>query len=368
MTEPVIGKRHVERANKEMESQGRSIKSIIRGIIGLFSTFLPVVSFTSGLGAIFLQSREPLFLPTLVFSAISGIVGSIFNIYIRIINSHMHAEEMRAKNSERKHGEWETDSLEYSPFASELQRNQIDKTILKVSYLEASRDAEIKRLENELEENKKDQSRLADDLEQEYSQRIAAVKQEKENEIEKIKKDLEIELIQIDNIKGSKDYFKISKYHAKFSFGFSIVACAVGLLLLAAAVILVIARQDYQVAIVPAVGAALANFIAATVFWVHRKSAEQLNRYYDSLHEVEVFLSSAKIIEKITELPVAGVIPYIPFALPEEDSLYAAESPSYSPAAELSGQFDLIAAQVRKALNLELIYKIIADGVENAPG
>ena len=79
--------------------------------------------------------------------------------------------------------------------------------------------------------------------------------------------------------------------------------------------------------------------------------------------EISSFSEGVSIIEILTERPVAGVIPYIDFAIPEEDSLYNAASPVYVPGADLESQFDLIADTVRNSLNMELIYKILNDGI-----
>lgn len=108
--------------------------------------------------------------------------------------------------------------------------------------------------------------------------------------------------IQYRNLLESSEYFQISKYHAKFSFHFSIFACSVGVILLAVAIAMALLEKSFQTAIIPIIGAAIAEFIAATVFWVHRKSAEQLNRYYDYLHEIEVFLSTVDIVQQISSV------------------------------------------------------------------
>ena len=107
--------------------------------------------------------------------------------------------------------------------------------------------------------------------------------------------------IQNRTLERTDDYFKISLDHAKKSFYFSVMACALGLVLLCFAVVLAIFQRDFKVAIIPAIGATIADFIAATVFWVHHKSAQQLNRYYDSLHEIAIFHSSMDVIELISD-------------------------------------------------------------------
>jgi len=104
----------------------------------------------------------------------------------------------------------------------------------------------------------------------------------------------------MDNIAKSIKYFDVSIEHAKRSFVFSIVACSIGLGFLLTA-ILIAAFGQWQAAIIPTIGAVIAEFIAATVFWVHNKSANQLNRYYDSLHEIDVMVSAADMIENVSE-------------------------------------------------------------------
>jgi adenosylcobyric acid synthase len=87
-----------------------------------------------------------------------------------------------------------------------------------------------------------------------------------------------------------------------------------------------------------------------------------INRFKGNISSYD---EGVKIIEKITGRPVAGVIPYISFDLPEEDIPYNTESSQYSPDINFDGQFDLIADNFRKSLDMELIYKIINEGVEN---
>ena len=76
--------------------------------------------------------------------------------------------------------------------------------------------------------------------------------------------------------------------------------------------------------------------------------------------DISYFADGVTILEKITGLPVAGVVPYIRFDMPEEDSLY---NNDISSDGNFDSQFDLIDDAARKSLNMELIYKIINDGV-----
>ena len=78
--------------------------------------------------------------------------------------------------------------------------------------------------------------------------------------------------------------------------------------------------------------------------------------------DVSLFSNGVHILEKITGLPVAGVIPYISFDIPDEDNLFNSENPSYSSSHNYDEQFNLIADQVRKSLNMDLVYSILNCG------
>lgn len=83
--------------------------------------------------------------------------------------------------------------------------------------------------------------------------------------------------------------------------------------------------------------------------------ATVVNRF---MGEVEYFTDGVEIIENITKLPVAGVIPYIDINLPEEDSVYSGTTLQ----ADFESQFDLIADNARHALDMALIYRILDKG------
>jgi len=88
--------------------------------------------------------------------------------------------------------------------------------------------------------------------------------------------------------------------HVRVSFGLSVFACLIGLVFLGFATFQAITQASFEAALIPVIGGAIAEFVAVTVFWVHRKSAEQLNLYYDSLHEIEVFLSTTDMINRLS--------------------------------------------------------------------
>jgi len=78
--------------------------------------------------------------------------------------------------------------------------------------------------------------------------------------------------------------------------------------------------------------------------------------------DVTHFADGVKILEDITKLPVAGVIPYTDINLPEEDNLFHNEKATKT--TDFENQFDRIADNVRKHLDMKLVYDILNRGVE----
>ncbi|MDR0310081.1 MAG: cobyric acid synthase [Acidobacteriota bacterium] len=72
------------------------------------------------------------------------------------------------------------------------------------------------------------------------------------------------------------------------------------------------------------------------------------------------FTDGVTILERITGLPVVGVIPQIPFNLPEEDSMFNNDN-SFDD--DYDSQFDLIADRVRESLDMDMVYQILNNGI-----
>ena len=88
--------------------------------------------------------------------------------------------------------------------------------------------------------------------------------------------------------------------------------------------------------------------------------------------EASYFTDGVAILERITGVPVAGVVPYITLSLPDEDKLVEAgnvaegssqEGAVYSPDGNYEEEFSFIADHVRKSLDMDLIYKILQTGI-----
>lgn len=77
--------------------------------------------------------------------------------------------------------------------------------------------------------------------------------------------------------------------------------------------------------------------------------------------EARYFNDGVAILEKITQLPVAGVVPAINIDLPEEDTRRNELKVTDESLRGFEAQFDNIAQTVRKALDMDLIYEILRD-------
>ena len=81
------------------------------------------------------------------------------------------------------------------------------------------------------------------------------------------------------------------------------------------------------------------------------------------------FYDGKNIIEDITGVPVAGILPYIDFDLPEEDDLFQGTGAALTGSSDAGNgnryddEFDKIAAGVREALDMDLVYSILNSGV-----
>lgn len=103
------------------------------------------------------------------------------------------------------------------------------------------------------------------------------------------------------NMKEIKDYYVLSKTQAKNSFFLAVVMCITGFLLMGIAISAAFFNSENLMStIVPAIGAAIVEVVAGTSLFVYKKSLEQLNHYYSSLHSNERFLSIVNIVSKVS--------------------------------------------------------------------
>lgn len=108
-----------------------------------------------------------------------------------------------------------------------------------------------------------------------------------------------LELIKV-NLANINEYYIWSQKQAKSAFNTAIATCGVGFLLVVAAVLIPIIRQDFNstISFISFLGGAITEVIGGTIFFVYRKSLSQLNYYHKALHEDQRFLSSVNLIKK----------------------------------------------------------------------
>lgn len=104
------------------------------------------------------------------------------------------------------------------------------------------------------------------------------------------------------NMKEIKEYYVLSKTMAKRSFLLAVVMCIGGFFIISVSII-AIYITDISIAqsVIPIIGGAIVEVIAGTSLAVYRKALEQLNHYYEALHNNERFLSLVNIVNKLSE-------------------------------------------------------------------
>lgn len=104
------------------------------------------------------------------------------------------------------------------------------------------------------------------------------------------------------NMKEIKEYYVLSKKMAKRSFALSVVFSILGFCIIATSIIAIFVT-DVSIAetLIPVIGGTVIELIAGTTLVVYKKSLEQLNHYYNSLHNNERFLSLVNLVDKMSK-------------------------------------------------------------------
>ena len=114
-------------------------------------------------------------------------------------------------------------------------------------------------------------------------------------------KNRDIAELMIANMKEINEYYVLSKRMTRQSFILAVSMCIGGFVIISTAVAFILINNlDAKEAIIPVISGAVIEAIAATTLIVYKKSLEQLNRYYDALHNNEIFLSSVNLVSKIS--------------------------------------------------------------------
>ena len=104
--------------------------------------------------------------------------------------------------------------------------------------------------------------------------------------------------LMLHNLKEIGEFYVLTKEQAKKSFHLSVGMCVAGFVLFAGASVLSLVWKENLFALLTALGGVVVEVIAGTSLLVYRKSLEQLNYYYSSLHNNERFLSLINISSK----------------------------------------------------------------------
>jgi hypothetical protein len=96
-------------------------------------------------------------------------------------------------------------------------------------------------------------------------------------------------------------YHDISIEQARFSFALAVTTCTLGIgFFLYASISVLVLHVELSSALIPAIGGALTEFIAGTVFILYKKSVEQMNIYFSSLQSNERFLSAVNLVQRVS--------------------------------------------------------------------
>lgn len=114
-------------------------------------------------------------------------------------------------------------------------------------------------------------------------------------------KNTDILELMLANMREINDYYILSKTQAQKSFTLAVIMCIIGIVLMGVSIVAAFFQENNVIsAIIPAVGAAIVEVIAGTSLFVYKKSLSQLNRYFNSLHSNERFLSIVNIVSKVS--------------------------------------------------------------------
>lgn len=108
-----------------------------------------------------------------------------------------------------------------------------------------------------------------------------------------------LELMSI-NMREIKEYYVLSKTMAKDSFVLAVVMCILGFVIILMSIIAAFLKDiTFIESLIPIIGGSIVEVIAGTTLVVYKKSLEQLNQYYEALHNNERYLSLVNLVDKL---------------------------------------------------------------------
>ena len=104
------------------------------------------------------------------------------------------------------------------------------------------------------------------------------------------------------NMAEIREFYSLSKAMAKKSFVLAVTMCVLGFgIILLTIFALFFTDITFMESIVPIIGGSVVEVIAGTSLIVYKKSLEQLNQYYEALHNNERYLSLVNLVDKLTD-------------------------------------------------------------------
>lgn len=104
------------------------------------------------------------------------------------------------------------------------------------------------------------------------------------------------------NMKDLREYYELSRRQAKNAFFLAVILCLIGAILLIVALVSFLLLPNHTDALTfGAIGGTVVEFIAGTSLLIYKKTIQQLNHYYRSLHENERFLLVLNLATKLPE-------------------------------------------------------------------
>lgn len=119
---------------------------------------------------------------------------------------------------------------------------------------------------------------------------------------EEIKDTSDIIELMLLNMKEIKEYYVMSKDMAKKSFALSVTMCILGFgIILFSIIDMFLTDITLIESLIPVIGGSVVEVIAGTSLIVYKKSLEQLNQYYEALHNNERYLSLVNLVDKLSD-------------------------------------------------------------------
>ncbi|MCL2109482.1 MAG: hypothetical protein FWH20_09095 [Oscillospiraceae bacterium] len=210
-----------------------------------------------------------------------GIIGALFVVFWFLKMLDRYKERIRSE----RFNETKTKIMKNSDENMAVFQSFIAHENAQLAANLSKNNTKIKDINQKLEEKEKQYEELKTEV------REALIKQRGQKNI--------LELM-FDNMEEIRDYFSISKRHAKLSFWLAIINCLVGVVLLSLSVYYALTNPSVTPAVIAASAGAVSELFAATSLVVHQKSLTQLNHYYNALHNNEMFLSTVNLVSNLT--------------------------------------------------------------------